>query len=57
MRKLHWIYDNRIYNFLWENGVKPQIEEENRAGYRRTEKFCEVLESFQIQFYIFPNKH
>lgn len=46
--KLVYIYDNRIYNFLWQKGVRPAAEEENRAGYRRTPQFSAALESYEI---------
>lgn len=57
MRKLVWIYDNHIYNFLWQKGVRPAVERDNKAGYYRTPNLAAALESYEIQYYIFPNKH
>lgn len=56
MKKLQWIYNNHLNNYLWENGVRPAVEEEHRAGYRKTKHLAAAIEKYEIEFYIFPNR-
>ena len=53
---MYWTKSAKIYNFLWEQGIKPAIEQGDNAGYYRTEKLLAALESYSIQNYFFKNK-
>ena len=57
-RRLIWIYNIHTQNFLGEYDVWPEEEDvvTAAAGYRNTEKFRKVLESYHIQTCIIKNK-
>lgn len=58
-KKTYRITNIHIQNYLGEHNIWPVREDEagNAAFYRRTPQFAEVLESYYIEFYYFPNKH
>jgi hypothetical protein len=53
-----WVNNIHVQNYLALRGIYPIEEDEAgaSAAYRRTPQFRKVLEEFQIEFYIFPNK-
>ena len=56
--KLWWVNNTHVQNYLALQGIWPVEEDESgtSAGYRRTPQFTKVLEEFEIEFYIFPNR-
>lgn len=45
-----------IQNYLGERGLFPEYEYGNNAYYKRCPKLFSLLESYEIQFYIIPNR-
>ena len=58
MKKI-WITNVNLQNFLGKRGIWP-IEEDwitDAACYSSSEKLKEAIESFEIQYYHFRNRH
>lgn len=45
-----------IQNYLGERGLFPEYEYGNNAYYMRSSKLFSLLESYQIEFFILPNR-
>lgn len=59
MKKLTWITNIHLQNFLGMHGIWP-VEEDcitDAAGYKPSEKLAEAIESFEIRYYHFKNKY
>ena len=52
-----WIYNNHLDNFLWQQGLRPEVEEEHRSGYRRCKELFTAIESYDIRYRYFKNRH
>lgn len=57
MKKLYWVHNDDLYNFLWLKGIRPITETAAAAGYFKTSQLLAAIESYNIQKYYFPNKH
>lgn len=53
---LYWTKNAKLYNFLWEQGIKPICEQGDNAAYIRTPKLLAALESYSIRNYFFKNR-
>lgn len=53
---LYWTKNAKLYNFLWEQGFKPIMEQGDNAAYVRTPELLAALESYSIRNYFFKNR-
>lgn len=51
MKKLIWVYDVRMQNFLGERGFWPVEEDKfsNKAGYESSKEVKDAMDSFYIR--------
>lgn len=45
-----------LQNYLGEHKVFPVYEEYGRAFYIKTKQLYELIESYKLQYFYFPNK-
>lgn len=50
------ITNSRLQNYVEERGIQPVREEGNKSVYVRSRKLIDLLECFEIENYILPNR-
>lgn len=50
------ITNRRLQNYIEEKGILPVVEDDKVSYYRRTPQLFSLLESFDIEFAVMPNK-
>lgn len=53
---LYWTKNPQLYNFLWEQGIFPVMEQGDYAAYYRTAELVAAIESYQIRNFYFKNR-
>lgn len=58
MKKLIWVSDVRMQNFLGERGFWPKVEDDvsNKAGYESSPEIKDAMESYYIRKMFYSNK-
>lgn len=51
------VTNRRLQNFIEERGIMPEYEDDLASYYKRCAKLSSLLEDYEIETNIFPNRH